>query len=351
VLLDEQELALDLIARGVLLRRVEVLDELEDEGEARQVEHQHHHALDAGGDAERVAGVAQVVEQVAVEQVLAVLLQADGAVELAARLPGHQAAQELHGGRGHLDVDHEVGAREAEQHQQIVLAEQHGVDDQFAACTMQDGQRERRLVEAVDDLADHVGALVAEEQRGDHLHLEIGAPARAAHLPVHRGGHMGSVARRVLEGGPELEVGDDAAEGLAELAGLRVVGAVGRLGGGLVVLDVLGADGRTHEQEVVVEVAVVQDARAHRVEEGLGQLGLQMVGEQADVVQLDLLPHVHRQVGGLVAELQQLDVLANALVVEGDALGLRRLLPAASRPARSAAWPCRWFRGTAGSGG
>ena len=76
-----------------------------------------------------------------------------------------------------------------------------------------------------------------------------------------------------------------------------------------------------------MEVAVVQDARANRVEEGLGQLGLQMVGEQADVVQLDLLPHVHRQVGGLVAELQQLDVLANALVVEGDALGLRLLLP------------------------
>jgi hypothetical protein len=56
-----------------------------------------------------------------------------------------------------------------------------------------------------------------------------------------------------------------------------VVGAVGRRGGGLVVLDVLGADGRPHEDEVVVEVAAVQDLGGDRVEEGLGQLGLVVV--------------------------------------------------------------------------
>ena len=55
VLLDQQVLALDLLAGGVLLRREVVLDQLEHVGERGQVEHQHHHALDAGGDAELVA--------------------------------------------------------------------------------------------------------------------------------------------------------------------------------------------------------------------------------------------------------------------------------------------------------
>jgi hypothetical protein len=79
-----------------------------------------------------VGAVAQVVEEVAVEQRLALLGQAQRVVELGARLARHQAAQELHVGRRHLHVDHEVGAREAEQHQQVVLAKQRGVDHQLA---------------------------------------------------------------------------------------------------------------------------------------------------------------------------------------------------------------------------
>ena len=113
VLLDQQVLALDLLARGVLLRREVVLDDLEHVGERRQVEHQHHHALDAGRDAELVAGMLQVVQEVAVEQRLALLGQAERVVDLAARLARHQRAQELHVGRRHFHVDHEVGAREA----------------------------------------------------------------------------------------------------------------------------------------------------------------------------------------------------------------------------------------------
>jgi hypothetical protein len=43
----------------------------------------------------------------------------------------------------------------------------------------------------------------------------------------------------------------------------------------------------------------VQDLGGDRVEEGLGQLGLVVVHQQADVVQLDLVPHVHRLLAGL----------------------------------------------------
>jgi len=71
VLLDQQVLALDQLARGrFLLLGKEILDDLEHVRKARQVEHQHHHALDAGCDAEAVARVLQVVQEVAVEAFL-----------------------------------------------------------------------------------------------------------------------------------------------------------------------------------------------------------------------------------------------------------------------------------------
>ena len=270
------------------------------------------------------------VQEVAVEQVLAVLLQAERVVDLGARLARHQRAQELHVGAGDFHVDHEVGAREAEQDQQLVLVEHRGVDGQLAALGVQDGQRERHLGVAVDDLAHQVGALVAVEQRGQHLDLEIGAQRpvdhRQADVRAQRGQHMVDVAVQVLELALQLEVVDDAQQGLAHRFARRVVGAVGGPRAGLVVLDVLGAHRRAHEDEVVAEVAAVQQLDGDRIEEGLGQLGLVVVDEQADVVQLDLLPAVHRQRGDVELALQPHRRLLHALVVELDAQRLRTLL-------------------------
>ena len=124
---------------------------------------------------------------------------------------------------------------------------------------------------------------------------------------------MVDVAAQILELARELEVVDHAQQRLAQRFLGRVVGAVGRQRGRLVVLDVLGRDRRAHEDEVVVEVAAVQDLGRHRVEEGLGELGLVVVGEQADVVQLDLLPHVHLQAAGLELGLQPLGRLSTRL--------------------------------------
>ena len=144
--LHQQVLALDLLARGVLLWRVEVLDQLEDIGEGRQVEDQHHHALDARRDAEAVAAVAQVHQQVAVEAVLALLVQADGAVDLGPRLAGHQRAQEQHVGAGHRHVDQEVRTGVAEQHLHVVLGVEDGVDHQLAVGGVQQRQGDGRLL-------------------------------------------------------------------------------------------------------------------------------------------------------------------------------------------------------------
>lgn len=75
-----------------------------------------------------------------------------------------------------------------------------------------------------------------------------------------------------------------------------------------------------------MEVRAVQDLGGDRIEEGLGQLGLQVVHHEPDVVQLDLVPHLH----GLVARVELLVEAAHALldaqIVELDALALGALL-------------------------
>src|SRR5256885_8715885 len=47
----------------------------------------------------------QVVQEIAVEQRLALLGQAQGVVQLGARLTRHETAQELHVGAGHVGID------------------------------------------------------------------------------------------------------------------------------------------------------------------------------------------------------------------------------------------------------
>ena len=90
--------------------------------------------------------------------------------------------------------------------------------------------------------------------------------------------------------------------------------------------DVFGRDGRPHEDEVVVEIVPVQDLGRHRVEEGLGQLGLAVAGQQADVVQLDLLPDCHRQRAGVKVAPQPLDRFLDPAREEREAFALRLVL-------------------------
>ena len=168
------------------------------------------------------------------------------------------------------------------------------------------------LAEAVDDLADQVGALVAEEQARQHLDLEVGAQARsltecrraARRAPGRRSRSRSSNAQA------QLEVDDDAQQRVAQRVAGGVVGAVGRLRRGSSFSMYSVDDRRPHEDEVVVEVAAVQDLGGDRVEEGLGQLGLVVVDQQADVVQLDLLPAAVGRSPAPNSPLQRADRLA-----------------------------------------
>ena len=101
------------------------------------------------------------------------------------------------------------------------------------------------------------------------------------------------VAVQVAERIAQAEVAQDARDGRTQALLRRIVAAVGRRIG----VDVLGRQRRAHEQEIVVIVAAVQDPAAHRVEEALRKLGLAVLGQQADVVQLDLLPDRVREAG------------------------------------------------------
>ena len=106
----------------------------------------------------------------------------------------------------------------------------------------------------------------------------------------------------------------------------RVIGTVGGALLGLVVFDVLGAHRRAHKDEVVLKIAAVQNFGGDRIEEGFGQFGLVVVHQQADVVQLDLLPDVHTLLTRLELALQPLGAFFDPQVIELDALALGALL-------------------------
>ena len=108
VMLHQQVLLLHLLRRRVLRRRDLVADHLEDVRIRRQRENRHHQPLDAGRDDEVIGRVLEVMEKIAEEQRLSLLLQADHRVELGFGAHRHHAAQERHVRRGHLHVDQKI---------------------------------------------------------------------------------------------------------------------------------------------------------------------------------------------------------------------------------------------------
>ena len=172
-------------------------------------------------------------------------------------------------------------------------------------------------------------------------------PQRPRQLLAHRAQHVAEVATRGRRRAREIEVAQNLREHRAQPVLQRVVAAIGRR----VAFEIFGGNRRPHEDEVVVIVGAVQNLAAHRVEEGLGQLRLLVVGHQPDVLQLDLLPQRVAQVVGVELALQALDRLLDALVVELDALGVRAphrrpvggleaLLRLAARPAGTCGSAC-----------
>jgi hypothetical protein len=160
---------------------------------------------------------------------------------------------------------------------------------------------------------------------------------------------QGDVALEVGELRVQLEIGDDALEREAQAVGGRVVHAVGR--GRFLGLDVLGGDSRAHEDEIVAEVAAVQDPLQQTVLKKVSaSSGLLVVGQHADVVQFDFAPGLRRS-----ARQVRIRLRAHARIPAraGRRNRCARARPAArcaSRRVRSGSWRPGWSGGTAGSG-
>ncbi|MGF6664139.1 hypothetical protein QF000_005807 [Paraburkholderia atlantica] len=97
-----------------------VLDQLEHVGERRQREHQHHQPLDAGRDDEAVARMLEVMQQIAIKEILALFLQTHRRINFRLRLGRHHRAQKLDIRGRHFHVDQKIRVREAENDQQLL---------------------------------------------------------------------------------------------------------------------------------------------------------------------------------------------------------------------------------------
>ena len=127
----------------------------------------------------------------------------------------------------------------------------------------------------------------------------------------------GDVAVEVGERAIELEIRDHAPQREAQAVRRRVVHAVCRRR--LVRLDVVGGDGRAHEDEIVAVIAAVQDVAADGIEKALGQFRPLVAGQQADEMQLGFAPGVVVQVFRRVLVFEGAHAFLHALVVEIDA--------------------------------
>ena len=136
---------------------------------------------------------------------------------------------------------------------------------------------------------------------------------------VHVSGNVGKLTLQT-EG---FENGD---QRLAQAVFGRVVGVVRGPTLEFVVFEVLGTHRRAHKDKVVVKVRAVQDLGGDRVEECLGQLGLVVVYQEPDVVQLDFVPQLHRLFASSKLLLQPAHAFFHPQVIELNALALGALL-------------------------
>ena len=201
---------------------------------------------------------------------------------------------------------------------------------------------------AVDNFADRVRALVAEKQRSQHLDLVIGVrqeTARQMRAPCAQ--QPPCIPMQVAERIAQPEVPQNLCDGGPQSRLCRVVAPVGRRVG----VHVLGGNGRAHEQEIVVIIAAMQDAAAYRVEKGLRQLRLFVIGKQSDVMQLYLLPDRVRKPIGVEAALQVLHRFGHAALVKLDALARDALDLRPSSRLEQGSCVAAGFGGTTGSDG
>ena len=290
-----------------------VADHLEGDVVGREREDGHHQPALSRGATEGVAGVAQVLQQVAIQLGLAVLVEAERGPQLVQPLARQDRVQEVDERHWPLHLDHEVGAGEAEHARGVVLVDERRVGHQPVG-TVQKGQDQRPPAAAGPQPPDHVGPLVAVEERRQHLRLE-----RAARVGSGRPlDHLRHRAHVRLERAPRRRETVALEDATDQLAGVRVdEGDVQRrlgLGGS-------GVEVRVDELDAGVDADGGEHPPCDRVEKRLGERavgaardaggeGLLDRSPQLPVAEAwaELLPQLgDRGVGGLAVQAEPLD--------------------------------------------
>ncbi len=210
-----------------------------------------------------------MAEEVAVELRLPVLVEAEGVVELRDGLLRHERLQKADDRGRVLDVDVEVGAREAEDDRDLVLVAEDGVDLD-APRPVHEREDDGPLPSVAADPPDDVGPLAPEEDGLEEVQrVESGRSPGLAEGALESAGREGRVAREVLPPGGEGMRGERAPHGglAARAAVERGEEAAGGLHG-----ERRGVE--MDELDAVVDADGVEDAARGRVEERLDELGV-----------------------------------------------------------------------------
>ena len=98
------------------------------------------------------------------------------------------------------------------------------------------------------------------------------------------------------------------------------------LRGRLIVFNVFRAHRRAHEDEIVLKIRAVQNFGRHRIKKRLSQFRLMQINQQANVVQLHLLPNLHRLLPSFEFFFKPQRAFFDPQIVELNPLTLRALL-------------------------
>ena len=228
-------------------------------------------------------------EEVAVELGLAVLVVAEGDVELGDRLSREDRLQEPDDPGRRLHVDVEVGAGEAEDDRDVVLVEEDGVD-RDPAVRVHEGENERQEPLVADDPPDDVRPLVAIEDRLEELdevegRVAPGGGERLVDDPAHERGFSVGIRPGDPEGVVVENLPDDGAGRHGPGVGPHGNGARRGKAGVAPEVDELPLRVDAHRRE---------DLPRDRVEERLRQLEVSVPAHQPGVLPLHRRPEIRR---------------------------------------------------------
>ena len=143
---------------------------------------------------------------------------------------------------------------------------------------------------------------------------------RAWQSAPHRGQDVAQITAEIRKASLELQVQRQVDQRMAKTGSLRVVTAIRRDIG----IEILGRRRRTNENEAIMVVRAMQDLARDRGEERLGALGLAMVDQQSDEMQLDAIPQgvgaAARKARRAKFAFDALDGFRSTAVVEVDAI-------------------------------